>query len=101
MGRFGSFVLGVIVGAGLVFGALKYHVVRADDGIHFVPKVTSGFEDTYADIREFGIDDWTQHRALSMALVKAGKGDLMDDAATFQLRETLDGWLKGFYGEKQ
>lgn len=101
MGRFGSFLLGVLVGAGLVFGALKYHVVQANDGFHFVPKITSGFEDTYVDVRNFGLNDWTEHRALSMALVKADKAHLMDDAATFQLRETLDGWLKGFYGEDE
>jgi hypothetical protein len=99
MGRFGAFLFGVLVGAGLVFGAMKYHVVRARDGVHFIPKVTSGFRDAYVDIREFQVADWQEHRHLAMALIKADRGDLMDDAATFQLRETLDGWLQGFYGQ--
>ena len=40
-GRFGSFLTGVIVGGILVFGSQRYHVLRAEDGIHFVPKMTA------------------------------------------------------------
>jgi hypothetical protein len=99
MGRFWTFFWGMLVGAALMYGAMSYHVIRTHEGFQFVPKVTSGLGDTYVDIRGFTLDDWTRHRALCMALIKADKADLMGDAATFQMRETLEGWLKGFQGE--
>lgn len=100
MGRLWSFVWGVVIGGALVYGAMSYHVVNTQDGLHFVPKVTAGFVDTYVDIRGFGLDDWTRHRALAMALIKAEKAELMGDTASMPLRDTLEGWLKGFQGEQ-
>jgi hypothetical protein len=99
MGRFWTFFWGMVVGASLLYGAMTYHVVNTYDGLQIVPKVTPGIPGTYTDIRGFGIDDWARHRALAMALIKAGKGELMGDAAVSPLRETLEGWLKGFQGE--
>ena len=98
MGRMGSFLFGVIVGAGLVFGSLKYHAVRAADGVHFVPKVASTFEDAYVDIRKFGPTDWDEHRALAAALVKANKEGLIADTATYSLRTSLRSALDGLTG---
>jgi hypothetical protein len=100
MGRIGSFLCGTVVGAVTVFGALKYHVVRANDGVHFVPKVTSGFEDTYVDIRQFGFSDWNRHRSLAMALVKSDRAELMDETAALQIRQSVEAWLQGFYGDR-
>lgn len=100
MGKLWSFIWGIAVGGALVYGAISYHVINTQDGLNFVPKVTAGFEDTYVDIRGFGLDDWTRHRALAMALIKAGKADLMGDTASLPLRDTLEGWLKGFQGEQ-
>ena len=100
MGKLWPFVWGAVVGGTLVDGAMSYHVINTQDGLNFVPKVTAGFGDTYVDIRGFGLDDWTRHRALAMALIKAGKADLMGDTASLPLRDTLEGWLKGFQGEQ-
>ncbi|MCL4203071.1 MAG: hypothetical protein KJ000_11265 [Pirellulaceae bacterium] len=99
MGRLGAFVWGVVIGGALVYGAMSYHVINTQDGLKVVPKVTAGFADTYVDIRGFGLDDWTRHRALAMALIKADKAELMGETASLPLRETLEGWLKGFQGE--
>ena len=101
MGRLWSFVWGVVVGASLLYCAMTYHVVHTQDGLQVVPKITAGLPGTYVDIRGFGIDDWARHRSLAMALIHADKGDLMGDAAMSPLRETLEGWLKGFHGESQ
>ncbi len=98
MGRLGTFFFGVAVGAGLVFGSLKYHVLRARDGLHVVPKVSSSFEDAYVDIRQFGPSDWNQHRTLTASLIKANKEDLMADTAAYSLRSSLRSALDGLTG---
>jgi hypothetical protein len=95
MERLTSFLLGVVVGAVLCFGSLKYHVVRANDGVHLVPKLSSSFGDTYVDIRKFGLSDWDQHRALAVAIVNAQKGHLLQDQASDSLRATVDNVIQG------
>lgn len=96
MGRFGSFLLGLILGAAAVFGGLKYHVVYADDGVHFVPKIYATFDEIYVDIRDFKPADWGEHKALGAALLKAGKVDLIEESAANQLRESLGELWAGF-----
>ncbi len=85
-------------GLGLVFGALKYHAVRAVDGFHVVPRISASFEDAYVDIRKFGPTDWDRHRTLAAALVKADKEGLMVDSATESLRISLRSALDGITG---
>lgn len=98
MARLGSFAFGVFVGAGLVFGSLKYHAVRAADGVHVVPKISASFEDAYVDIREFGPLDWDSHRTLAAALVKDDKEGLIADSAAQSLRTSLRSALDGLTG---
>jgi hypothetical protein len=95
MGRFGSFLLGFILGGAAVFGGLKYHVVHAKDGVHFVPKIYATFGEIYVDIRDFNPSDWGEHKALATALIKADKGHLMGDSATNQLQELGENFLEG------
>jgi len=99
MGRFFAFFWGMVVGASLLYGAMTYHVVNTSDGLQVVPKSPPCLQGAYTDIRGFGVEDWTRHRALAMALIKAGKGELMGDAAASPLRDTLEGWLEAFHGE--
>lgn len=90
MNRFSSFVLGILVGCALMYSSLKYHLVRAEDGFHLVPKVTSDFADAYVDIRKFKADDWKKHGSLAAALVNAKKGDLIAGAAESSIRDTVE-----------
>jgi hypothetical protein len=98
MGRLQSFLFGLVLGGAAMFGALQYHVVRAEDGLHFIPKVAPGLQDVYVDIRHFGVEDWDRHRSLAMSLLHANKSDLMKDSATGYLRDSLDNALKAFRG---
>lgn len=91
MGRFGSFLLGLILGGAAVFGGLKYHIVHADDGVHFVPKLYANFGEIYVDIRDFDFADWGEHKALAAALVKADKGHLLEESAANELDDLLKG----------
>lgn len=98
MSRIGSFLLGAAVGAAGVYGSLKYHVVRADDGLHAVPKLTAEFAETYVDIRTFDLAAWNEHRALAMALVKAERGDLLKQSADESLERSIRGALDSLLG---
>ena len=75
-----NFILGILLGAGLMYAAIMFHVVRADDGFHFVPKLEAGFSDIYVDTREFTLADWNDHRSLALALARAEKADLFGDS---------------------
>jgi hypothetical protein len=87
------FLLGVSVGAGGMFVARTYHVVRAEDGFHLVPKVTAQFNDAYIDIRNFDLRSWDDHRPLAVALVKANKSQLVTQGAGESLRHAARGVL--------
>ena len=107
MGRIQSFLFGALVGGLLMFSSLKYHIIRAEDGVHFVPKLEANFSDIYVDIREFHLADWRKRRALAMALMKADKSELVQDSALGSLeqsamdglRTSIDGARREIFGE--
>jgi hypothetical protein len=90
MSRISFFLAGVLVGGAAVFTSLKYHVVRAEDGVHLIPKLSSQFGETYVDIRQFDLSDWDQHPSLAAAIVQADKGHLLKDAAIGRFRQSVD-----------
>ncbi len=90
----GRFILGFVIGGATVLGALRYHVVRAEDGVHLVPKMSATLSETYIDIRQFGTKDWSAHPAVAAALVRDGKGNLMRGAAVDSLWNGAEGMLK-------
>lgn len=98
MSRISSFLLGMVAGAMLVAAAMNFHLVRSDDGILMIPKLTKGLHDPYADIREFTLDDWQQHRPLAAALVQANKSELLADSSLNNFRRSIDGVSEGLLG---
>ena len=90
MRRLMTFFLGMVAGALLLFGAMNYHLVRAYDGVHFVPKVSPKLAAAYVDIRGFTVADWAQHPEIATALMKANQGDLMKNAASETLQAEMD-----------
>jgi hypothetical protein len=101
MGKLGSFVVGVAVGAAGVFTGLKYHVVRAVDGFHLVPKLQAQFDEAYVDIRAFTATDWNEHRGLAVALTQSDKAYLLQESANETFRQSVDGVLKGLLPSKE
>lgn len=95
MKRLSSFLLGVAVGAALIFGALNYHLVRANDGLHLVRKVDARLSGTYVDVRPYTIADWARNPELAAALIDAGKRDLVESSAADAVRNRLDQFLDG------
>ena len=85
-----NFILGCIVGAAGLYGSMCFHVVRATDGHHFVPKTGLTFRDSYVDIREFDVAAWRDHVPLAEAMMKANKQQLMQDSATIAVENAFD-----------
>ena len=90
MRRLITFIIGMIVGASLLYGIQRYHLIRADDGFHLIPKVESSLGATYVDIRDFTVADWSRYSGVAMALIQADQGDLMENAATDTIRQSID-----------
>ncbi len=95
MGRLSSFATGVAVGAGVMFGALTFHLVRTTEGYELVPKITAGFADTYVDVRTFGVSDWANHKPLVAAIVRADKQKILAPSSAENLTEGVQDMLKG------
>jgi hypothetical protein len=88
MSRLHTFFLGVVTGAVLLHAATTYHLVRAADGIHFIPKQPPRLSETYVDIRSFTINDWASHTQLASALVQANQQQLLSNLATGAFQQT-------------
>jgi hypothetical protein len=93
MKRLSGFLLGVVVGGGLVFGAQRYHVLRTEQGFEVVPKLSANFTDCYVDIRNFSPDDWSEHKALAAAIIGAKKESIFHGSAADAVREKMSGLL--------
>ena len=93
MRRISSFILGIAVGAGLLYAALHYHVIHASDGYHLIPKTNAQLANTFVDIREFTFRDWADHPDLAAALLKADRADLVEGAASGALQRGIDNLL--------
>ncbi|MEX1041399.1 MAG: hypothetical protein WDZ51_12245 [Pirellulaceae bacterium] len=99
-GRISAFVLGLLVGAAIVYGGLKYHFIRADDGIHVVPKSSAEFSDAYVDIRGWGVQQWNEHRGLAVAVAQAQKPELFQNTASETMRKQIDAVVEGLIPER-
>lgn len=88
MSKVNSFFLGVLVGTITLYSAMTFHLVHAEDGIHVVPKISNGLRDTYVDIREFRAAQWHEHKHVALALINAGRDDLLKDSAMSNLQRT-------------
>jgi hypothetical protein len=88
-----SFILGFILGGAALYGSMCFHVVRTEDGYHFVPKTALTVRDSYVDIRSFDIGAWREHVPLAEAIMKAGKSELMHGAAESAVQNALENLL--------
>ena len=86
---------GVLVGGAAVVTSLKYHVLRTHEGFTMVPKQSTTLDETYIDIRQFGISDWLEHRGLATAIVEAKKEHLMQNSVANSWKGQVDRLLQG------
>ena len=90
MRRLSTFIFGMVVGGLLIYVALNYHLIRAQDGMHMVPKVEATLASTYVDVRSLGIRDMAQYPEIAMAISKAGRQDLLESIAGNAFETELD-----------
>ena len=93
MRRWSTFVGGMVVGGALIYAVLHYHLIKARDGLHLVPKMNAQLASTYVDIREFTPRDWAAHPEVFAALSAAHQDELIKSAASDAVRNGLDRWL--------
>ncbi len=93
MSRFTAFFLGVLVGAGGLYFAQSFHVLRTNDGLVTIRKTNSTLQDAYVDVRGFTAVDWTERPALSAAVLASDRGDLMQGAVGGAIQQGLDSLL--------
>lgn len=94
------FFFGMILGATLMYGTIHYHLVRGDEGIFLVPKVTNQFGDIYVDIRGFTLEDWKQHKPLAAAIMKSNKSELLSDATLGNFRDSVHSIVDRLFSEE-
>ncbi len=82
MRRLAAVLFGMILGAGAVFTAFRYHVVRADEGYLFVPRERAALADAYVDVRQWDARQWQEHTILAQDLTAHGRGDLIVRSTT-------------------
>lgn len=95
MNRLGAFFLGLFLGGAVMFVALRYHIVRASDTFHLIPRQGGQLDDLYVDIREFDLKAWNQHRSLAIDIIAAKKEHLIGDAASNSISRRLDDLFGG------
>lgn len=103
MNRFGIFVIGFALGCAAMFMSHRYQIVRAHDGLHMVPKMTSQLLPLYVDVRNYTAGDWLENHQLALEITKANKAYIMRDSAMQPLREAtqpfrdaVDSTVEGF-----
>ena len=89
-----NFLLGCVVGAAGLYGSMCFHIVRAADGHHFIPKTGLTFKDSYVDIRNFNVTSWRDHIALADAIMKSDKAQLFQGSASTAVENALDNLLQ-------
>ena len=100
MKRIGPFFFGMIVGGGLVFGALRYHVVRTNEGFELIPKATATLGETFVDVRRFGASEWAEHKDLAMALMRADKSHVVQDSTVDQFQQGVNQFMGELTGDR-
>ena len=94
MRRLMTFFLGMVTGGALLFGAMNYHLIRAHDGFHFVPKISPKIAAAYVDIRGFSAADWAQHSDITAALLADDQGSLMKSSVSESIHQKIDQFLE-------
>lgn len=94
------FLFGMVTGAVLLFVAMHYHVVRGNDGVFLVPKISNNLSDAYVDTREFGLSDWQDHKPLAAAIMQSGQSQLLEDSSLTSFRDTMKGLVDGLFSNR-
>lgn len=74
------FLYGMITGAAMLYVAMHFHIVRGNDGVFLVPKLSNNLSEVYVDIRQYKLRDWEDHKPLAAAILKSNQTHLLNNA---------------------
>ncbi|MDA8746428.1 hypothetical protein N9N28_17530 [Rubripirellula amarantea] len=94
------FIYGMITGAVLLYVAMHYHVVRGNEGVFLVSKISNNLSDVYVDTREFKLADWQNHKPLAAAIMQSGKSEMLSDASMKGFRDSVSDLVSGLWGRE-
>ncbi len=94
------FLYGMITGAALLYVAMHFHVVRGNDGVFLVTKISNNLSDVYVDTRSFQLDDWKSHKPLAAAIMRSNQSHLLEDSSLSSFRDTVSGLVSGLFGNQ-
>ena len=90
MNRFESFLIGLAAGIATLYLVMHFTVVRANDGFHWIPKVSAKLDLPYEDVRDFKSEHWQRRPGLTMSILRARKGYLIDDRTQRQFQQATN-----------
>ncbi|MBX3425250.1 MAG: hypothetical protein KF688_06180 [Pirellulales bacterium] len=90
MRRISTFLIGVVVGIVLLWGAMHFHLIRSQQGFHLVAKRSATLADAYVDARSFGPADWLQRPAVAEAVLRSNNDALIDALMGDAVQNGLD-----------
>ena len=93
------FLFGMVFGAALLFIAMHYHIVRSQDGVYAVPKISNNLSDVYVDTREYSLSDWNSHKPLAAAIMKSDQSHLLKDSSLTSFRDRVNGLVDGLFSD--
>lgn len=90
----------MITGATLLYVAMHYHVVRGNDGVFLVAKVSNNLSDVYVDTRKFTLPQWQDHKPLAAAIMQSNQSEILSDASLSGFRSRIENLAEGLWGQQ-
>lgn len=94
------FLFGMVAGAVLLYVAMHFHVVRGNEGVVLVSKISNNLTDVYVDTRGFNLNDWKSHKPLAAAIMQSNQSHLLDDASLNTFRDSMRGLVDGLFSNQ-
>jgi hypothetical protein len=88
MNRLESFLIGLASGIATLYLVMHFTLVRGSDGFHFIPKLNAKLDLPYEDVRDFQAEHWQRRPALTMSILRARKGHLIDERTQRSIQKT-------------
>jgi hypothetical protein len=88
MNRLESFLIGLASGIATLYLVMHFTLVRGSDGFHFIPKLNAKLDVPYEDVRDFQAEHWQRRPALTMSILRARKGHLIDQYTQRSIQKT-------------
>ena len=88
MNRLESFLIGLASGIATLYLVMHFTLVRGSDGFHFIPQLNAKLDLPYEDVRDFQAEHWQRRPALTMSILRARKGHLIDERTQRSIQKT-------------